>query len=213
MDIPPPPRDDESFRVFYRQEYGRMNTLARLKGGRKIRDPEQIAENGWHSFYKHWRDCKEPEAYLRTCVMTAITDELRKEANAPDAVPIDTESIAMDVAAPPQRSAASRDAESRELQVDPALQTAVNGLSPRLREVVILANELNPGERSAGEIGRILGISTVAARMRLHRAYKQLQELVPAEYLEVRQIRLRSSAWPAERELGDPRELRERPAP
>ena len=64
---------------------------------------------------------------------------------------------------------------------DPEVVSALARLSDRLRAAVLLDAELEPGQRSVAEIARILGISRVAAAMRLARAYTQLRELLPAD--------------------------------
>ncbi len=74
---------------------------------------------------------------------------------------------------------------------DPELRDALELLSPRLREAVLLDTELTPKHRSVREIAEILGISRVAAHMRLKRAYVQLREILPDHYLELRKVRRR----------------------
>ena len=69
MDIPPPPRSGASFRPFYERERPKMIALVGAMSGDRIYDPEQTAENGWHRFYPYWKDCDNPQAYLRRCVV------------------------------------------------------------------------------------------------------------------------------------------------
>src|SRR5262249_12458382 len=84
---------------------------------------------------------------------------------------------------------------------DPAVAAALAELSDKLRAVVVLDNELNPGQRSAAEIAQIRGINRVTAAMRLRRAYTRLAELLPAGYPEEHTLRTRTTA-----------DLEERPA-
>ena len=80
VDIPPPPYSDASFRLFYERERPKMIALVGAMSGDKIYDPEQTAENGWHRFYPYWKNCDNPSAYLRRCIVNAVWDELADHA-------------------------------------------------------------------------------------------------------------------------------------
>ena len=82
---------------------------------------------------------------------------------------------------------------------DPPLAAAIAALSDKLREVVVLDTELNPGERSVIEIAKMLGIGRVTAHMRLKRAYARLRQLLPESYLEERRERLQGAGGLEER--------------
>jgi DNA-directed RNA polymerase specialized sigma24 family protein len=232
VDIPAPPRGGDEFREFYASERNRMIALARLEGGGRIHDPEQVAETGWQKFYPHWKNCRSPEGLLRVCVLNTARDELRSLKDAPVAVPIDLDAVELSLLPDPvfaslppkardrisieiraglQRAHASQGAAGArepdiESELDPELVRALVRLSPERRQAVLLDIELDIGERLVKEIAGLLGIEVMAARMRLRRAYRQLKKLLPADYLEVRYLQRRSApaAW---------EDLRERPAP
>lgn len=191
MDIPSPPRSDASFRPFYERERPKMIALVGAMSGDKIYDPEQTAENGWHRFYPHWKDCDNPPAYLRRCVVNTICDEMETVRDAPRMTPIEPgdDSLVkyLPCLAPPLMGFDPW---------DPELTGALASLSDKLRAVVVLDTELNPGERSVAEIAEILQINRVTAHMRLKRAYARLRQMLPSGYLEERQARLRARLRP-----------------
>lgn len=207
MEIPPTPRGDDSFEVFYRHERGKMIALAIAQGGGLLHDPEQMAQNGWQRFYPKWANCENPGGYLRSCVLSAVRDELRTLGDPPVIMRVADFSEGL-VQVPADRGrglpAPHRPDAAREFwnSWDPPLAAALASLSGKLREVVLLDTELNPGERTVAEIAQILGINRVAAHMRLKRAYAQLRQLLPDGYLKERRERLRDAGG-----------LEERPAP
>jgi hypothetical protein len=77
MDIPPPPRDEWSFREFYTARRARMIGLVRVQAAGWVSDPELVAEDGWCKFFPHWKDCEYPDAYVRVCMVGAANDALR----------------------------------------------------------------------------------------------------------------------------------------
>lgn len=182
MQIPWPPRNDDDFRRFYASERRAMTALVIAMGGYQIHDPEQTAENGWHGFYPHWRDCRNPRAYLRTCIANAARNELRAARKAPPAAPVGTSATDFMAAGWHPEAAGAAPGPDRAADPDPALAAAIGTLSAKLRAVVVLDTELEPGQRSAAEIGQILGISRVTAAMRLKRAYTRLAQLLPGDY-------------------------------
>jgi DNA-directed RNA polymerase specialized sigma24 family protein len=209
VEIPPPPRGDDSFREFYRHERGAMIALASAMSGRRLHDPEQTAQDSWQRFYPHWADCDNPASYLRKCVSSVVRDELRALGTPPVIVHADALSDGY-VYVPahadqghllpgPRRPAAGGEARSSWTSWDPPLAAAIASLSDRLREVVVLDTELHPGERPVAEIASILGIGRVAAHMRLKRAYAQLGRHLPEGYLEERRERLRDAGGLEER--------------
>jgi len=192
MDIPPPPpRSSASFRLFYEYERPKMIALVSAVGGDRIYDPEQTAENGWHRFYPHWKDCDNPGAYLRACVMNVARDELRAMRGAP-IIELVSDGFAEYL---PCLSAplAGFDPWDRELT------GALASLSDKLRAAVVLDTELNPGERSVAEIAEMLQITRLAAQMRLRRAYARLRKILADGYLEKRKARLRATGELEER--------------
>lgn len=192
MRNPPPPRGDDSFKAFYRRQRSSMIALAAGLGGNKLYDPEQAAENGWQRFYPHWEACDNPSAYLRTCIVTAVRDELRALGDLPAIIQ------AGDLAEELAQVTPARE-QSPWKSWDPPVAQALAKLSDKLREAVALDIELNPGERPVSEIARILGINRVTAHMRLKRAYNQLEQLLPHGYLNERRERLRDAGGLEER--------------
>jgi DNA-directed RNA polymerase specialized sigma24 family protein len=180
-----------------------MIALASAMSGRRLYDPEQTAQEGWHRFYPHWATCDNPPSYLRRCVSSAIRDELRALGSAPVLVHLGDTSVPVTVDLahiPPGRQAvAAGESWSSWTSWDPPLAAAIASLSHKLREVVVLDTELHPGERPVAEIASILGIGRVAAHMRLKRAYDQLGRHLPASYLEERRERLRDAGGLEER--------------
>jgi DNA-directed RNA polymerase specialized sigma24 family protein len=185
MDIPRPPRDEWSFREFYTARRARMIALVRVQAAGKVRDPELVAEDGWWKFFPHWKDCEHPDAYVRQCMISAANDALRAGISEPRPCDLARE--------PGFATPAARDlpADPDDKPWDPELAGALQSLSPKLREFVLLDIELNLGERSVAEIAGILGISRTAAFNRKQRAYAKLCRLLPADYLELRKARRR----------------------
>jgi len=99
----------------------------------------------------------------------------------------------------PRRPASAGESWNAWRSWDPPLAAALASLSDKLREVVVLHTELNPGERTVPEIAQILGINRVTAHMRLNRAYARLRQLLPDGYLEERRARLRDAGGLEER--------------
>jgi DNA-directed RNA polymerase specialized sigma24 family protein len=189
VDVPRPPRDDESFRQFFQAERSSMIGLARAMGTGRIPDPDQAALDGWQKFHKHWPDCNDPGGYLRQCVISAVIDQLREAQQAPTALmSLNDERVAALV--PHQQLRHSAPAQGGD-PWDPELTRALAALSDKLLAAVLLDNELNPGERPVAEIAQILGIKRVAAHARLKRAYSQLRRTLPVDYPERRRVQRR----------------------
>lgn len=183
MDIPPPPRDEWSFREFYAARRARMIGLVRAQAAGKVWDLELVAEEGWWKFFPHWKDCEHPDAYVRQCMISAANDALRAAISEPRTCSPDQEPGS--AASGPRNQPADLD----DKPWDPELTGALQSLSPKLREFVLLDIELDLGERSVAEIAEILGISRTAAFNRKQRAYTKLCRLLPANYLELRKAR------------------------
>jgi len=168
-----------------------MIALVSAISGDRLYDPEQTAESGWHRFYTHWKDCDNPGAYLRACVMNVARDELRAMRGAP-IIELASGDFAEHL---PCLSTplAGFDPWDRELT------DALASLSDKLRAAVVLDTELNPGERSVAEIAEMLQITRLAAHMRLKRAYARLRKTLPDGYLEKRKARLRATGELEER--------------
>lgn len=182
MDIPPPPRDEWSFREFYTARRARMIGLVRVQAAGRVSDPELVAEEGWCKFFRHWKDCERPDVYVRKCMVSAANDALRVASSERRACSPGQESGSALPGPPPDLD---------DKPWDPELTGALQRLSPKLREFVLLDTELNLGERSVAEIAEILGISRTAAFNRRRRAYAKLRRLLPANYLELRKARQR----------------------
>lgn len=173
-----------------------MIGLAAALGGDRLRDPELVAENGWYRFYPHWADCPEPAAYLRRCVVSAVRDEQRAMRGAPliTLAGVSEEDFAAAGARPwlpddPQAAGLA----GRDLP-DPVLADALASLSDADREVLLLAYELESGQRPVAEIAQILEINRVTAHMRLKRAQARLGEALGEGYPAERRTRLQE-AW------------------
>jgi DNA-directed RNA polymerase specialized sigma24 family protein len=177
-----------------------MIALVRALGGDKIYDPEQVAEDGWHRFYPHWADCRNPEGYLRKCVVSAVRDEQRATAEAPWTKCVGVSEERFGAAVPGSqlvRGQRPPGPPPGQDPFDPELAAALASLSDEHRAVLVLAHELEE-ERPTAEIAQILGISRPAASMRLNRAHARLRRILPDGYLEERHERLRA-AWNLER--------------
>jgi DNA-directed RNA polymerase specialized sigma24 family protein len=162
-----------------------MIGLVRVQLAGTALDPEGIAQEGWCAFYPHWKDCEYPVAYLLRCMTSAVSDAWRKAAAEPRTRDLDA--VPAPLAAEPQR----RDDDVDDPPWDPGLTRALQQLSPKLREFVILEAELNPGERAVAEIAEVLGIGRTAAYNRRRRAHRELRQLLPADYPERRAMRKR----------------------
>ena len=180
MDIPPPPRDEWSFREFYTARRARMIGFVRVQAAGWVSDPELVAEDGWCKFFPHWKDCEYPDAYVRKCMVGATNDALRA---------LRSERPLYSPGWEPGSASPGLPAELDDKPWDVELTSALQRLSPKLREFVLLDTELNLCERSVGEIAEILGISRTAAFNRKKRAYAQLRRLLPDNYLELREAR------------------------
>jgi DNA-directed RNA polymerase specialized sigma24 family protein len=185
---PSPPRDEASFRAFYESRRAAMLGLVRLMVTGKAKDPEQIAIDAWTKFWPHWRDAEYPDAYVRRCIITACHGALAEACVEPPQQSLDT---SIELAAPGDAIAVDLVASTDDDPWDPQLADALEQLSPKLREFVLLDIELNPGERSVAETARFLGVSRMAAYARRKRAYTQLLALLPADYPQARLIRRR----------------------
>ena len=187
--IPAPPRDEPSFRVFYQARRRRMIGLIRVLVAGVVPDPEGVAQEGWCKFYPHWEGCTYPDAYLRQCMTSAANDTLRKVAAEPRTYSLDVESAQARTGLEAGPWHLGDDLDDKPW--DPELTRALQRLSPKLRELVVLEIELNLGERSVAEIARILGIRRGAAYGRRKRAHEELRRLLPADYPELRAVRKR----------------------
>lgn len=190
MDIPPPPRDEWSFREFYAARRARMIGFVRVQAAGTVSDPELVAEEGWCKFFPHWKDCEYPDAYVRKCMVSAANDALGAASAERGAYSQDQETGS---------ASAGHPADLDDKPWDPELTGALQRLSPKLREFVLLDVELNLGERSVAEVAKILGISRTAAFNRRQRAYAKLRRLLPPNYLELRKARRgrgEAEGWP-----------------
>lgn len=183
--IPAPPRDELSFRTFYLTRQKRMIGLVRALTAGAVTDPEGVAQDGWCKFYPHWVDCQYPDAYVRQCMISAANDALEKALSEPRASSKNPEPVLAGVESELHRPPAD------EQPHDPAVTAALQQLSPRLREFVLLECELELGQRSVAEIAELLGIGRSAAYARRKRAHAALLRLLPADHPEHRAARAR----------------------
>lgn len=210
MEIPPPPRDADSFRVFYRHMREQMIAVAVGYGGGKLPDPELTAQRAWTKFYPYWASCEFPSTVLYRCLSSTVIDEVRALKRQPATVPTGDFSedftlkhLIRDNAARQGSPGSARPAAEKHWDSwsswDPPLADALARLSDKMRAAVILDCELNPGERQVSEIAQILGLKEPATRRRLTRAYGRLRQLLPDGYLEERRERLRDAGGLEER--------------
>ncbi len=210
MEIPPPPRDDDSFKAFYRHKRSMTIAVATGQGGGRLPDPEQTALTAWAKFYPYWARCEHPLTVLHKCVRSTVIDELRRLGRQPSTVlagdfgedsalkHLIRENAAQRSDPEPARLAPGRSWDSWR-SWDPPLADALSRLSAKMREAVILDCELNPGERPVSETAQMLGLREPAARGRLTRAYNRLRQLLPDGYLDERKERLRDAGGLEER--------------
>lgn len=184
MAAPPPPRDEYSFAEFYRSHRAKMIGYVRVQVAGRVPDPELVAEEGWIRFFPHWEDCEYPGAYLRQCMNSAANEALSRTRSEPPTLSSDEKPGLVGAAEAAACGLAETGPDDKPF--DPELTAALQRLSPRLREFVLLDAELNPGERSVAEIAGILGIKRSAAYARKNRARAALRKLLPPDYLEVR---------------------------
>jgi RNA polymerase sigma factor (sigma-70 family) len=179
VDIPPPPRGSQAFDSFYLHRRNRMIGLVRSLTSGELKDPEAVASEGWRRFYRHWENCEKPDAYLPSCMISAVRDALREAAKQPDTCSLDAFA----------GGEPARDEQSPLPTVDPLddpwdpdLRAAVDRLEDRLREVVLLDAELPSGQRSNAEIGEILGVHRATVGRRKKEAYRLLAAWLPEDY-------------------------------
>jgi RNA polymerase sigma factor (sigma-70 family) len=169
---------------FYAAHRDRTIGLVRVQTKGGVDDPELVAEEGWHKFYPHWKDCDNPASYIYVCMITAGNDALKAARRRPRIYSMDDPYLHTTAFAAPEKRRPPDDLEDDPW--DPQLTAALQQLSPKLREFVLLDTEMNPGERSVAEIAKILGIKRVTAYARKKRAYPKLRALLPEDYLELR---------------------------
>lgn len=197
MHTPAPPRNDAEFRLYYEYKRRKMIALVSAMGGGKINDPELVAEVGWYRFYPHWSDCRNPGGYLRSCIVSALRDEQRAMRNDLRITCVGTSEEDFAAVVPAHRLLSNRRPARQLVGLDPSdpeLVAALASLSDEHRAVLVLAHELEQGERSYAELAEILGITRAAAAMRLNRAHARLRRILPDGYPKERHERLRA-AW------------------
>jgi DNA-directed RNA polymerase specialized sigma24 family protein len=187
MTVPAPPRDEPSFAEFYRSHRAKMIGYVRVQATGRVHDPELVAEEGWVKFFPHWENCEYPGAYLRQCMISAANDALNRTRAEPPTYSSDDKPEMVSAAVAAGRGPIEAGPDDK--PYDPELTAALQRLSPKLREFVLLDTELNLGERSVSEIAGILGIKRSAAYARKNRAYAALRKLLPPDYLELRATR------------------------
>jgi len=132
-------------------------------------DAEDASQQAWIAIYAHlaqWTGQGKFSSWalrivVRTCLrgrtLMSRQDELDEEMPSPQASPED---------------------EAHRLEVRRVLERAVDGLSPALRTVLVLADVEG---LSGPEIGEALGASEEAVRVRLHRARRALRSSFDGE--------------------------------
>jgi len=136
---------------------------------------ELVAEEGWVKFFPHWENCEYPVAYLRQCMISAANDALNRTRAEPPTYSSDDKPEMVSAAVAAGRGPI--EAGSDDKPYDPELTAALQRLSPKLREFVLLDTELNLGERSVSEIAGILAIRRSAAYARKRKCRIEVFEL------------------------------------
>jgi RNA polymerase sigma-70 factor (sigma-E family) len=151
----------------YRVHYVALTKTARLLVG-SSEEGEEVAQDAFIALYRGWEHLHDPDralAYLRSTVVNLSRGRIRRRMVARRHSSI--------VAAPPSDLTTPRCGPP---EVG-AIRTALNSLSPRQREAVVL---LYYGGLSEGEVARAMGISEGALKSHLHRARVHLAQRLEA---------------------------------
>jgi RNA polymerase sigma-70 factor, ECF subfamily len=149
-----------SFDEFFRAEYRRVVGLAAVLTGRQA-VAEELAQDAFVAAFRNWEDVgqyDDPARWVRRVVTNSATSTLRRRAR-------EARTLA--------RLAWRRPPETEALPVDDALWSAVRAL-PRRQAQCITLYYLE--DRSADDIGTILGIAAATVRVHLHSARSALAE-------------------------------------
>jgi RNA polymerase sigma-70 factor (ECF subfamily) len=159
-DIQPAAADEARFATVF----GNLHAIVRYAAHRGSRDPEGIAAEvmtlAWRKLDELPRD--DPRPWLYVTARNLVMAERRRARRQPALDPRQGERVAAAVAE----------------GGDPAITAALLDLHPVDREVLLLVawDDLTPSEAA-----RVLGISAVAFRVRLHRALRRFERALHAQ--------------------------------
>lgn len=146
--------DTAAFDAFYKEHAARMVRLAFLLTGGSGTAEELVQEAFWQ-VHRRWAGIDRPAAYLRTAVVHAAASHRRR-------------------AALELRKGVERRSEAADQPVD-ELRDAVAKLPQRQRTAIVLRYY---EDLSDAEIAHVLGCRVPAVKSLLHRALKNLREVV-----------------------------------
>lgn len=144
------------FLTLYREQYGHMVRLAHLMTGSNVA-AEDLVQDAFLRVARRWADVRDPASYLRQAVVNASRSYLRKYGRLRP----------LDAAPEPQVPAVSP-------RVD-ATWRHLGRLSPRRRAAVVLRYYEDLDD---DEIARILDCESGTVRSLVHRALRQLEEVL-----------------------------------
>jgi RNA polymerase sigma factor (sigma-70 family) len=153
-DLPPPPSgpsgNDPAFDALYRERYEQMVRLAaQLVDLRAV--AEDIVQEAFHKLWLRWSQVEAPMSYLRSTVVNACHNELRKRRVRRDA----------------HHKLFDRPDGFTEYLAD-----ALAGISERRRHAIVLRFY---GDRTMSEIAEAMDIPTGTAKSLIHRGLADLR--------------------------------------
>jgi len=163
--------DQAAFEELVRATYADTYTLARRLTGNEEDASDVVQESylrAYRGLHRFRGDAQFSTWLYRITANCAATHMGKRSRRRTEALPDDDAVIDVDPERDPAASAAASDLRDR-------LETALEGLPDKLRAVVVLRDVYDlPHEAIAAE----LGISESAAKVRLHRARRQLRDRV-----------------------------------
>ncbi|MBX6365686.1 MAG: sigma-70 family RNA polymerase sigma factor [Gemmatimonadetes bacterium] len=157
--------DAEAFEALVRRHLRSAYAMA-LSRVREPADAEDVAQDAFLTALQRLEECRNPAqfgSWLLTIVRNKAMD-VHRYRSVRDALPLERACEVSDGASP------QREAERAELRED--LLTALDGLTPLQREVILLYDIEGWSHK---EISRRLGVSEGSARVHLHNARKALR--------------------------------------
>lgn len=157
------PSATEDFEAFYRREYHRVVALAYALSGRWSIS-EDLAQDAFFAAHQHWKKVgayEHPDAYVRRVVANAAISAGRRWAAEGRAL---------------RRLAVRSRGSVDELQPhDTAFWEAVRRLAPHQAQAIAL---FYLEDRTAEEIGVVLGCSAATVSVHLHRGRASLEKML-----------------------------------
>jgi RNA polymerase sigma-70 factor (sigma-E family) len=147
------PYVERSFESLYADEADAMARLAFLMVG-SVDQAEELVHDAFARLYERWDQVDNPGAYLRTCVVNACKDRLRRRST--------------------ERRHPVTDPGATEDEVD-LLADALAALPVRQRAAIVLRFY---EDRSEADIAAVLGVRPATVRSLLHRGLARLREVI-----------------------------------